>query len=134
MFLLPFFPPDKRLSEPKNCVNARRLTHLAHKQRRDVHVDRARTRSTLDVLRHPQRLTDTVYALEAHADCDLRVVVADEDEFVQVVESAGGPVENRERVRIVVGVTASFANQIWIPPNLVLIKIAGELENGVRIT
>jgi hypothetical protein len=133
MFLLPFFPPDKRLSEPKNCVNARRLTHLAHKQRRDVHVDRARTRSTLDVLRHPQRLTDTVYALEAHAAYDLRVF-ADKDDIVQVVESAGGPVENRERVRIVVGVTASFANQIWISPNLVLIKIAGELENGVHIT
>jgi hypothetical protein len=133
MFLLPFFPPDKRLSEPKNCVNARRLTHLAHKQRRDVHVDRARTRPTLDVLRHPQRLSDTVYALETHAACDLRVVT-DEDHIVQVVESAGGPVENRERVRIVVGVTASFANQIWISPNLVLIKIAGELENWVRIT
>jgi hypothetical protein len=87
----------------------------------------------MDVLRHPQRLSDTVYALGAHAACDIRVV-ADEDDIIQVVESAGGPVENRERVRIVVGVTASFANQIWISSNLVLIKIAGELENGVRIT
>jgi len=109
MFPLPFFPPDKRLSEPENCVNGRRLTHLAHKQRRNVHVDRARVRPRIDILRHPQRLSDTVYALEAYAACDLRVV-ADEDDIVQVVESVGRPVENRERVRIVVGVTASFAN------------------------
>src|SRR5829696_5372872 len=58
-FLLTFVPPDKRVSEPENRVNVRRLTHLAHKQRRDVHVGRARIR-TDGVLLHLQRLSDAV--------------------------------------------------------------------------
>ena len=64
-----------------------------------MHVCRARTDG---VLRHPERLSDAVGTLEAHAARGLRA--ADEDDVAQVVEGVGSPVEDRERVRAVVGV------------------------------
>lgn len=45
--LLPFVPPGERVTEPENRVNVRRLTRLAHKQRRGVHVGCAQTRPTV---------------------------------------------------------------------------------------
>jgi hypothetical protein len=71
-----------------------------------VHVGRARTRPT--VPRHLQRLSDAVGALEAHAAWNLWDA-ADEDDIVQVIESVGGPVEDRKWVRALVGVRMSFA-------------------------
>ena len=45
--LLPFVPPGERVTEPEIRVNVRRLTRLAHKQRRGVHVGCAQTRPTV---------------------------------------------------------------------------------------
>jgi hypothetical protein len=50
----------------------------------------SRSDSADGVLRHLQRFSDAVGALEAHAACGLRVA-ADEDDIAQVVESVGGP-------------------------------------------
>jgi hypothetical protein len=76
-----------------------------------VHVCRARTDG---VLRHPERLSDAVGALEGHAARGLRA--ADEDDVAQVVEGVGGPVEDRERMRAMVGVSSTLAITLHSKP------------------
>src|SRR5215210_8313490 len=76
--------------------------YLAHEERRDVHVGRARVRAH-SVLGHLERFGYGIGASESHALGVFRVA-AYEDGAAEVVEGVGCPVEDRERVGAVVGV------------------------------
>ena len=77
-------------------------THLAQKERRDVHVGSARA-WTDGILRHLKGLRYGVGAFETHTFGGHRVA-ADEDNIAYVIQGMGCPVEHRERVCAVVGV------------------------------
>src|SRR5215211_763655 len=79
-----------------------RLAHLAHKERRYVHVGAARARPD-DVLRHLQGLGYRVGALEAHAFGGHNIS-PDKDHVPQVIQGMGRPVQDCERMNAVVGV------------------------------
>src|SRR5919199_579281 len=131
--LLPIYRGGARLVRGHRAppLATLRLAHLAHEERRDVHVGGARARAD-GILRHLEGLGHSVGALEAHALGGHRIA-ADEDDVAEVLEGVGCPVQDRERVHAVVGVGVAVERSVPRVAGVPLLVARGDLVQVGRL-